>query len=115
MTRQITRVSDTEYECRAAGIDGGYVVYQAYVGFDHPEIFLHEIVTAKTTRLTRNDYPDRRPRLGDGGVAWVGGTGLVYDGSDQKVFLCDIASRETTRVTDNQAIASGPRVSKVKA
>ena len=66
------KITNTADASRAACIDGGYIVYEGYVGPGNPEIFLDQIATGETTRLTQNDYPDKAPDVG-GGFVTLGG------------------------------------------
>lgn len=88
------------------GIDGDHCVYEEAVGEGSTQIYLANLSTEETTRVTNTAYACRAARI-DGGY-------IVYEGyvgpGNPEIFLYEIATGETTRLTQNDYPDKAPDV-----
>lgn len=62
-------------------IDAGLIVWTEFEGSDE-DIFLYDVATGETTRITNNGYNDVAPQIDAGRIVWHG-----YPGPDAEIFL----------------------------
>ena len=86
-----TQITDNTYHDIYPETDGNYVTWAAGAA-EHGEIFLYNIATSATTRITVDAKLDHHPKIVDGMVVWVShsvGIDTIFGPGD--IFLYDIA------------------------
>jgi predicted outer membrane repeat protein len=109
---KINQITDNAYRDENPEIDYPYVVWNAKMDTEEAEnweIFLYDISTQTTTRLTFNDYNDFEIEISGTKIVWSGRLNNEVKGAE--IFLYDIQTHETRRLTENNYYESGPRVS----
>jgi beta propeller repeat protein len=109
------QVTDNSHDDISPQTDGNYLVW---LGFGDPdsdvfvpggEIFLYEISTGETTRITTDSNVDSLPQIADGKVAWA--SHVVGDSVEPgEIFLYDISTGVTEQLTYNTLDDSSPRI-----
>ncbi len=114
-TGDITPISDDEM-VEQVRIFGRHVVWEARTDggdpqdadWDSREIFLYDLDSKETRRLTDNAVFDGNPDLSDAYVVWEGGP--EADESSHEIFCYGIYSRQTTQLTVDDASDALPRI-----
>ena len=109
------QVTDNGYDDISPQTDGSHLVW---LGFSDPdsgvflpggEIFLYEILTGETTRITTDSNVDAPPQIADGRVTWT--SHVVGDSVEPgEIFLYDISTGVTEQLTNNILDDSSPRI-----
>ena len=89
-----------------ADMDGDYCVYEEAAGEGPTQIYLADLSTGRTTRVTDTAYACR--------AACIDGGYVVYEGyagpGNPEIFLYEIATGETTRLTQNDYPDKAPDI-----
>ncbi|NUQ62011.1 MAG: S8 family serine peptidase, partial [Pirellulales bacterium] len=87
-----------------AKIDGSRIVWRGYDGTDY-EIYLHDVNSGVTTKITDNAVDDNSPGLSGDNVVWQGYDGAdptnAADRGDWDIYRYHIPSAGTTNVSAN--------------
>ena len=88
------------------GIDGDYCVYQEVVGEGPTQVYVANLATGQTTRISDAEHEALAARIDGGYVVYE-----EYVGSDNpEVFLYEIATAQTTRLTTNDHPDRAPEI-----
>ena len=88
------------------GIDGDYCVYEEAVGDGPTQIYLANLATGETTRVTNTADPCRAARIDGGNIVYEGYVGP----GNPEIFLYEIATGKTTRLTQNDIPDEAPDI-----
>ena len=105
---EIIQITNNEVNDNIGCLDDGLIVWTSDIlGNGKREIFLYNVFTGETTRISYNDYDDTQPRIDNGIITWIG---KVDD--DYEIFLYDIhlSSPEPYRITYNNVDDSTPLI-----
>ncbi len=106
--RRETRLTVTGTDQTLPRIDDGVVVWQDAVGATDSDIFAMDLATGRLTQVSSDESVQRSPDIADGRIVWTD----EGDGRDNtEIYLYDVASRVTTRVTRPDGWGSNPTVS----
>lgn len=89
----------------APQVAGNYVVWSGNDGSD-TEIYLYNINTGVTNKLTNNSTNDSDVRIAGNSIVWSGN-----DGTDQEIYVYDVLTQTTAQVTNNTTDDVNPRIS----
>jgi beta propeller repeat protein len=109
------RITQNDFDDISPQTDGNYVVW---LGFSQPdggvflpggEIFLYDISTGLTTRITSDTNVDSYPQIADGRVVWA--SHVAGDSVEPgEIFLYEIATGVTVQLTNNALDDHSPRI-----
>ena len=111
----ITAVTENSYEESALHMEGHYLVWQGRNGDDW-EVFLYNVVTKEPpVQITNNKFDDLSPKTDGNHVVWLGfsqpnGPGGDVFLSGGGIFLYDISSGLTTKITNDGHVNSPPQI-----
>ena len=66
----VIQLTDNAYDDIEPALSGDHLVWMGYHDNWDAEIFLHDLKSSQTSRLTDNDVEDRLPKTGGGIIAW---------------------------------------------
>ena len=89
-----------------ASIFGDRIAYSVNLGSNNYEIYVYDIATWASTRITNNSTTDIGPLLTDSMVVWRG-----FDGSDYELYAYEFSTDQILRLTDNAYNDDNPQVS----
>lgn len=92
-------ITNNTYFDDAPRIGDGKIAWSAQDGSSNNdfEIYLYDIATGTTTKVTDNNSDDLNPsQINEGKFIWTGS-----DGNDTEIYLYDIATNIITQITDN--------------
>ncbi len=89
-----------------ASIFGDRIAYSVNLGSNNYEIYVYDIATWTSTRITNNSTSDIGPLLTDSMVVWRG-----FDGSDYELYAYEFSTDQILRLTDNAYNDDNPQVS----
>jgi beta propeller repeat protein len=104
------RVTTNSYEDNSPHIKGNYLVWQGQIDGDW-EIFLYNVATGECLgQITANGYDDISPQTDGNYVVWLGFSdgGIFVPGGE--IFLYDISTGQTTRITNDSNVDSYPQI-----
>ena len=105
-----TDITDGSVRCYGADLAAGYIALALEFGYDETgEIFLYEIASGNTTRVTHNLLDDYGVSCSYPFVTWQGS-----DWYDDEIFVYDITTGRTTQLTDNDYYDSIPVIDGTK-
>lgn len=109
------RITQNDFDDISPQTDGHYVVW---LGFSEPdggvfltggELFLYDISTGQSTRITHDTNVDSYPQIANGRVVWA--SHVVGDSVEPgEIFLYDIATGVTLQLTNDILDDSSPRI-----
>ena len=103
-----TRLTSTSTDETHPRIDNGLVVWQDAVSPTNSDIYVEDLLTGLVTQITSEESVQRFADVADGRIVWTD-EGDRRDSSE--IYLYDVASRVTTRVTRHDGWSSNPTVS----
>jgi hypothetical protein len=106
-TSAVTRITDNAFEDSLPKTAGGYVVWQGQSGIDGDwEIFLYNANDGSGPfQITDNTYGDTSPDTDGRYITWQAGAALHGE-----IFLYDIATGTTTRISDDVQADVAPKI-----
>ena len=106
--RRETRLTTTSTDQTLPRIDAGLVVWQDAISPSNTDIYAADLTTGLVTHVTAEESVQRFAAVADGRIVWMD----EGDGRDNtEIYLYDIASRVTTRVTRHGGWSSSPTIS----